>query len=153
MKSFGKFKFLVGKMVHIPKWEFRDVTWCGSGQRRWSTARRSTWRAPGLRPMALSSLRVGARVGIRLTEKRYSVWSALGRTEGLHGKRKGLGQLRRRGPREVWKIEILFLIFLIWFENQNEFYSNLNLSTQSIQYKNAGGMKYNIQFYIIPKLV
>jgi hypothetical protein len=26
MKSFGNFKFLVGKMVHIPKWEFRDVT-------------------------------------------------------------------------------------------------------------------------------
>jgi hypothetical protein len=23
---FGNFKFLVGKMVHIPKWEFRDVT-------------------------------------------------------------------------------------------------------------------------------
>jgi hypothetical protein len=26
MNSFGNFKFLVGKMVHIPKWEFRDVT-------------------------------------------------------------------------------------------------------------------------------
>jgi hypothetical protein len=26
MKSFGNFKFLVGKMVHILKREFRDVT-------------------------------------------------------------------------------------------------------------------------------
>jgi hypothetical protein len=26
MNSFRNFKFLVGKMVHIPKWEFWDVT-------------------------------------------------------------------------------------------------------------------------------
>jgi hypothetical protein len=26
MNSFGNFKFLGGKMVHIPKWEFQDVT-------------------------------------------------------------------------------------------------------------------------------
>jgi hypothetical protein len=45
-------------------------------------------------------------------------------------KGKGLGQLRRRGSGELWKIETLFPIFLICFENQNEFYSNLNISTQ-----------------------
>jgi hypothetical protein len=154
-------------------------------------------RALGLRSLALSSLRVGARVRIRLTGQRNPVWSTLGcygntrlqyraglieakwplavmmaecyrkglSGNGLQGKneggkktsavcmgwavgegsrgmgwrkgkeekgctgpgkmdqrgvgcmgkekRKGLGQLRRRGPRELWKIDILFTIFLI----------------------------------------
>jgi hypothetical protein len=30
MKSFGKFEFLVGKIVHILKLEFRDVTYLNS---------------------------------------------------------------------------------------------------------------------------